>query len=301
MADASSRRALKEIRASCGNNICFECGKLNPQWVSVTYGIWVCVECSGKHRLLGLHLSQIKSITMDKWSEKEVQKVRAGGNKNFKEFLEAHDDYIEEWTIEEKYNSMLAALYRDKVTIEATGEIWIEEESPIFISKQGAKSVKSSSDTISSQLSEVSLSDAKTEPLEQRIPRYAKPAEVKIVEVEAEENLDTFSRLGQGLSLASGFMKNTAEMAKAELGEFKEQNETLDKTKQNITNTLSSWSCWASNTLNKVSDTLVDGLSNGEEKKEDSQPPQSSFWSGFGQKRPPPMCMSVQTISDNEE
>ena len=44
---------------------------------------------------------------MDKWSEKEVQKVRAGGNKNFKEFLEAHDDFIEEWTIEEKYNSMV--------------------------------------------------------------------------------------------------------------------------------------------------------------------------------------------------
>lgn len=44
---------------------------------------------------------------MDKWSEKEVQKVRAGGNKNFREFLEAHDDYIEEWTIEEKYNSMV--------------------------------------------------------------------------------------------------------------------------------------------------------------------------------------------------
>jgi len=44
---------------------------------------------------------------MDKWSEKEVQKVRAGGNKNFREFLEAYDDYMEEWTIEEKYNSMV--------------------------------------------------------------------------------------------------------------------------------------------------------------------------------------------------
>ncbi|CAG5091099.1 Oidioi.mRNA.OKI2018_I69.PAR.g12854.t2.cds [Oikopleura dioica] len=295
MADATSRRALKEIRSTCGNNICFECGKLNPQWVSVTYGIWVCVECSGKHRLLGLHLSQIKSITMDKWTEKEVQKVRAGGNSNFKEFLEAHDDYVAEWTIEEKYNSMLAALYRDKVTIEATGEIWIEEESPIFIN---SKPTTKSSDTISSQLSEISLTDA-NDPTEQRIPRDAKPAEVKVVEVEAEEELDTFSRLGQGLSLASGFMKSTAEMAKAELSEFKEQNESLDKTKQNISNTLSSWSCWASNTLNKVSDTLVDGLSNGDEKKEEV--PQSSFWSGFGQKRPPPMCMSVQTISDNEE
>ena len=114
------------------------------------------------------------------------------------------------------------------MTIEAAGEIWFEEESPIFISKQGATtSTKSSSDTISSQLSEVSLSDAKNEPLEQRIPRNAKPAGVKIVEVEAEENLDTFSRLGQGLSLASGFVKSTAEMAKAELGEFKVKKNSI--------------------------------------------------------------------------
>ena len=103
------------------------------------------------------------------------------------------------------------------MTIEATGEIWIEEESPIFIS---SKTPKSQSDTISSQLSEISLTDA-NDPTEQRIPRDAKPAEVKVVEVEAEEELDTFSRLGQGLSLASGFMKSTAEMAKAELSEFK--------------------------------------------------------------------------------
>ena len=31
------------------------------------------------------------------------------------------------------------ALYRDKITMEATGEIWIEEESPIFLQLKDMK------------------------------------------------------------------------------------------------------------------------------------------------------------------
>lgn len=51
---------LSYIFLLCLWQTCFECGSHNPQWVSVTYGIWICLECSGKHRGLGVHLRFVK-------------------------------------------------------------------------------------------------------------------------------------------------------------------------------------------------------------------------------------------------
>ena len=72
----------------------------------------MCLECSGQHRGLGVHVSFVRSVTMDAWKDDELARMQAGGNEACHLFLEQYD-VPRSAPIPQKYHSPAAAIYRE--------------------------------------------------------------------------------------------------------------------------------------------------------------------------------------------
>ncbi|KAI6232731.1 hypothetical protein M3Y99_00997400 [Aphelenchoides fujianensis] len=56
---------LERVKRVPGNRTCADCGNPDAKWTSLNLGIVICIECSGAHRSLGVHVSKVRSLTMD--------------------------------------------------------------------------------------------------------------------------------------------------------------------------------------------------------------------------------------------
>ncbi|NXV79394.1 SMAP2 protein, partial [Atlantisia rogersi] len=85
------------------------CVSAGPRWASWNIGVFICIRCAGIHRNLGVHISRVKSVNLDQWTQEQIQCMQEMGNGKANRLYEAYlpenfrrpqTDQEDTWTVE---------------------------------------------------------------------------------------------------------------------------------------------------------------------------------------------------------
>ncbi|OAG40301.1 hypothetical protein AYO21_05392 [Fonsecaea monophora] len=149
---AQNAQTLKALVKLEGNKVCADCKRnKHPRWASWNLGVFICIRCSGIHRGMGTHISRVKSVDLDAWTDEQLQSVLKWGNSRANKYWEAKlapghvpsEAKIENF-IRTKYESkrwVMDGPMPDPSTLDAEGD----DNMPLNIVQEKAKIERSAS------------------------------------------------------------------------------------------------------------------------------------------------------------
>jgi hypothetical protein len=121
--DKEKNRMINIIQSDEINNVCFECGSENPEYISINNGIFICKECVQDHYTFPHEISQIVINDLNGINNNELKKLFLGGNKKLIQFINFDFPRLKQFPPSLLYKTRAVDYYRKRLHFFAYGGI----------------------------------------------------------------------------------------------------------------------------------------------------------------------------------
>ena len=105
------------------NNVCFECGTNNPEYISINNAVFICKECVQDHFQFPHEISQIIINDLTNLNISDIKRLFLGGNKRLIEFINFDFPRLKQYPPKILYKTRAVDYYRKRLDFFVQGGI----------------------------------------------------------------------------------------------------------------------------------------------------------------------------------
>ena len=114
-------KMTSEIKRDLINNVCFECGAENPQYISINNAIFICKDCIVNHLSFSHNISQIIINDLCSLNLTEIKTLFYGGNRKLIQFINFDFPGLRQLPPEVLYKTLAVDYYRKNLKFLVNG------------------------------------------------------------------------------------------------------------------------------------------------------------------------------------